>query len=143
MRTGKCNQNGFSLLEVMIAAVVVVVLVLAFMKSMVGTFLADSSSRNSSASVNLARNAMEEIVELAFDDVLALDGDTVITSEGLALRISAVQSSLHLSLVEVLVCRPVPRLSAGELHSLDLEEFRRLPCAQGSNFSLVTMKHKP
>ena len=136
------RQNGFSLLEVLIAAVVVVVLVLAFLGSVVASFMVDSSSHNSNASVNVARQTMEEVLELSFQDVLALDGDTVLTAEGLAVRISVVQSTVSLALVEVCVARPVPAMTVDQLQGLTLDDFRRMGAAKGSVFSLVTMKHK-
>ena len=142
MRQCLTRQNGVSLLEVLIAAVVVVVLVLAFLGSVVASFMADASSHNSNASVNVARQTMEEILELSFQDVLALEGDTVLTAEGLALRISVVQSTVDLALVEVCVARPVPTMTAAQLQGLSLDDFRRMGAAKGSVFSLVTMKHK-
>jgi len=143
MHRRRSPEAGFTLLEVLIAAVVVVVLALAFLGSVVASFMADTGSHNSNAAVNAARQTMEEVMELAFGDVLALDGDTAVTSDGLAVRISVVQSTVSLALVEGAVCRPVSMVSVCELQAMSLEEFKRLGAAQGSKFSLVTMKHKP
>lgn len=143
MRLTRDGQRGFSLLEVLIAAVVVVVLVLSFLGSVVASFMADAASHNVNSSVNVARQTVEEVLELSFTDVLALDGDTILTADGLAIRISVLQSAVDLAIVEVCVCRPVPMLTAVELQGLSLDDFKRLGAAKGSVFSLVTMKHKP
>ncbi len=136
------GQGGFTLLEVLIAAVVIVVLVLAFIGGIVASFMADASSHNTNASVNVARRTTEEVLELSFGDILALDGDTILTVEGLAVRISVVHSAVNLALIEVCVCRPVPMLTVGEFQALSLDDFKRLTSAPGSVFSLVTMKHR-
>jgi prepilin-type N-terminal cleavage/methylation domain-containing protein len=137
------DERGFSLLEVLIAAVVVVILLMAFLGSVVASFLADAGSQNSNSAVNLARKTMEEVMGVPFQDALAMDGDTILTPEGLAVRISVVQTGVTLALVEVSVSRPVPMLTLGDLQVLGLDEFRRMPSASGSQFNLVCMKHKP
>lgn len=142
MRHLRPAQKGTSLIEVMIAAVVVVILALAFMGSVTASFMADASSHSVNGAMNVARATMEESIELSFADLLALDGDTILMSDGFAVRISVIQSSVNLALVEVTVCRPVPPLVLGQLQSLNLEEFKRLPAASGSVFSLVTMKFR-
>jgi Tfp pilus assembly protein PilV len=137
------NEAGFALLEVMIAAVVVVVLLLGFLGSVVASFLADAGSRSTNDAVNVARQTMEEALELTFQDVLGLDGDTALTTEGIAVRTSVVQSTATLALVEVCVCRPVPPLTLMQLQALSMDGFRQLPSAPGSRLSLVTMKYRP
>ena len=74
------HEGGFTLLEVMIAAVVVVILVPAFLGSIVASFLADAGGRSTDGAVNTARQTMEEVLGLSFQDVLALDGDTALTA---------------------------------------------------------------
>ena len=142
MKSTRDGQRGFSILEVLIAAVVVVLLVLAFLGSVVASFMADISSHNTNGSVNVARQTVEELFELSFSDVLALEGDTILTADGLAIRISVLQSAVDLAIIEVCVCRPAPMLTVVELQGLSLDDFKRLGAAKGSVFSLVTMKHK-
>ena len=139
----RAREQGFSLLEALIAAVVVVILLLGFMGSVVGSFLADAGSRNTGLAVNVARQTMEEAVELDYADALALDGDTSLTGEGMAVRISVVQSTPTLALIEVWVCRPAPALTLVQLQALSLDGIKQLRSAPGSQFSLVTMKHSP
>lgn len=143
MSANRGIEGGFTLLEVMIAAVVVVILLLGFVGSVVASFMADTGSHNTDTAVNVARQTMEEVMEVSFEDVLALDGDTALTDEGMAVRISVVQSTLTIALVEVSVCRPVSTMTLEELQTLSTEDFKRIREAQGSQFTLVTMKHKP
>lgn len=70
MTTRRDGQGGFMLLEVLIAAVVIVVLVLAFIGGIVASFMADASSHNTNTSVNVARQTIEEVLELSFGDIL-------------------------------------------------------------------------
>ena len=137
------NESGFSLLEVMISGVVVVILALAFFGSVVGSFLADAGSQSTNAAVNLARQTMEEAVELSFLDAMALDGDSVLQANGFVVRTSVVQSTVSLELIEVYVCRPVPPLTLAQLQVLSLDALKQLHSAPGSQYSLVTMLRNP
>lgn len=143
MVSGCRVESGLSLLEVLIAAAVLVILALAFLGNIVAAALGGAGNLNTNQAVNVARQTMEEVLETPFLDTLGLDGDTLLTTDGMAVRISVVQASVGLDLIEVTTCRPVPAQTLAQLQALSLQNFKTLKAAPGSLYSLVTMKHQP
>ena len=84
-------QRGFTLLELMIAAVILVILFMGFMSSLTSSFLADVSSNIANSSRANAERLMEESLDLSYSDCLLLDENAVLTSDGLACKIGVSQ----------------------------------------------------
>jgi hypothetical protein len=129
-----------SLLEVMIAAVVVVILALGLASSMGSAFLADTAARSVSASANACQQVLEELQELDYGDVLACDGDAMLTSQGVAVKISAAEAMAGMILIEVYACRPVEPRTLLELGGLTMTQFKNLRAAPGSQVRLLTYR---
>jgi prepilin-type N-terminal cleavage/methylation domain-containing protein len=99
MMRGVRRDAGFSLLEVMIAAVVVVILAMGLASSMGSAFMADNAARGAAASTNACQQTLEELQQLAYGDVLACDGDAMFASENVAVKISAFESTAGMILI--------------------------------------------
>ena len=134
------RPRGFTLLEVMIGAVIVVILAMGLAGSMGSAFMADSAAKDRAASLNAGRQVMEELEQLDYGDVLACDGDTILTDRSIAIRISAAESMLDMMLVEVYACRPTGGPALAELAALSVTQLKQLPSAMGSRVRLVTYK---
>jgi len=96
------RSGGFSLFEVVLAAGILSLVMLGVLAAMNGSFMADRAAANTTRSQSIARQAMEECLHAAFDDLLSLDGDTT-TVDGFTVQVSVVQSSVDTRLVEVVV----------------------------------------
>ena len=133
-------EPGFTLLEVMIAAVIVVILAMGLAASMGVAFMADSSARNTAASTHACQQVMEEMQQLDYSDVLACDGDAILTAEGIAVKIGVSEAMVGMLLIDVAACRPTPQRNLLELSGLTMDQFRNIPSATGSVVHLVTYR---
>ena len=136
----KTKNAGFTLLEVMIATVILVTLALGLATSMGAAFMADAAARNAAASTHAAQQVMEELQHLDYGDVLACDGDAMLTSEGIALKLSVSEVMVGMLLVEVQTCRPTPDRTLAELADMSMTQVKALPAAAGSEVRLVTYR---
>ena len=134
------RDPGYTLLEVMIATVILVILAMGLASSMGAAFMADAAARHTAASTHACQQVMEELEQVDYSDVLACDGDAMFTPEGVALKISAVETMVGLMLIEVRACRPDPERTLLELAGLTMEQFRNLRAVMGSEVRVVTYR---
>jgi len=134
------DQSGFTLIEVMIAAVVVVILALGLASSMGAAFMADAAARNAAVSTQAAQQVMEELQGLAWADVLACDGDAVVTGEGCAVKVAVNEAMVGMLLVEVYACHPVETRAAAELAGMGMTQVKSLGALDGSQVRLLTYR---
>ena len=133
-------QRGFTLLELMIAAVILVILFMGFMSSLTSSFLADVSSNIANSSRANAERLMEESLDLSYEDCLLLDENAVLTSDGLACKIGVSQVGAGLLMIEVNVLKPKQPQTLAELAAMSLVNFRNLPATPGSSVRLLSLK---
>jgi prepilin-type N-terminal cleavage/methylation domain-containing protein len=134
------RDAGFSLLELMIAAVVVVILAMGLASSMGSAFMADNAARGAAASTNACQQTLEELQQMAYGDVLACDGDAMIGTENVAVKISAFESTTGLILIEVYACRPAPAQTLLALGGMTMAQVKALPAVEGSQVRLLTYR---
>jgi prepilin-type N-terminal cleavage/methylation domain-containing protein len=139
MMTGR-SEKGFSLLEVMVAAVIVVILAMGLAASLGGVFLADASAKYALASANAAQRLMEELQQLDYGDTLACDGDAVVTTGGVALKVSVVEVSVGMEIIEVNACHPAQAMSAAQIAGMTMAQFKGVHARPGSQVRLMTSK---
>ena len=139
MKTQKGN-SGFSLIEVMIAMVIVIILALGLASSMCAAFLADSAAKNKTAAVNAAQRLIEEIEQVDYGDLLSLHEDAVINDYGIALKISVTEVMVGMVMVEVSACRPVAPRTTSELSMLTTSQFKEIVSREGSRVNLITYR---
>lgn len=138
--TARASDVAFTLLEVMIAAVLVMILTMGLAATMGAAFMAAASARNTAASSHACQQVMEELEQLDYGDILACDSDAILTAEGIAVKIAASEAMVGMLLIEVAGCRPSPERTLLELAPLTMEQFRNLPSALGSKMRLVTYR---
>ena len=134
------SNAGFSLIEVMIAAVILVILALGLAGSLGAAFMADASARNTATSTNAAQQLMEELQGLDYADVLGCDGDSVVTAGGVALKVSVAETMVGMLVIEVYACHPVQPISVGVLSGMTMSQLKNVPAILGSQVRLVTYR---
>jgi len=124
----------------MIATAVVVILVMGLASSMGSAFMADAVAHSSAASANACQQVLEELQELDYDDVLACDGDAMLTSQSVAVKVSVSEAMVGMILIEVYACRPAENVTLLELGGLTMTQFKNLRAAPGSQVRLLTYR---
>ena len=134
------HERAFTLLEVMISVVILVILSLGLATSMGAAFMADAAARDAAISVHAAQQVMEELGQLDYGDVLACDGDAVLTDDGLAVKIAATEVTVGMMMIEVYTCRPRPASSLADLADMTMDQVKSLSAAKGSAVRLLTYR---
>lgn len=137
---GPRTQSGFTLVELMVAAVILAILFMAFLSTLTGSFLADTSSTIANSARVTAERLMEESLDLSYSQCLLLDQNAVLAADGLACKIGVVEVSTGLLLIEVNVCKPVHTYSPAQLAAMTLVNFRNLDYTSGSPVRLLCLK---
>ena len=133
------TDGGFTLLEVMIASVVMAIIFMGLLSSITGAFLATDMAKQASESQAMARRLIEEAREFAYGDMLLLDGNSLITPHGLAAKYRVFETSPGLLTLEVEVCRPDMNLSLPELAAMTMEQFGQIRAVLGSRLRFTTL----
>ena len=134
------SNSGFSLIEVMVAMVIVIILALGLASSMGAAFLADSSAKNKTAAINTAQRLIEEIEQVDYGDLLSLHEDAVINDDGMALKISVTEVMVGMVMIEVSACRPIVPRTMPELSMLTMSQFKQIASREGSQINLITYR---
>ena len=137
---GHGNDRAFTLLEVTIAAVMLVIVSLGLATSMGAAFMADAAARDAAASVHAGQQVLEELAQLDYGDVLACDGDALLTDGGLAVKIASTEVSVGMLMIEVYTCRPSPEHALAELADMTLTQIKALPATRGAQVRLLTYR---
>lgn len=133
------QDGGFTLLEVLIASVVMAIILMGLISSITGSFLATSMASRASASQATARQLLEEAVGQSYSAQVELADSAVVTDDGLAGKYQVYETTVGLLTVEVEVCRPVTPLSADEYSAMTMPEFHALDAVTGSRVRLTTL----
>lgn len=72
LRRAKCRQSGFTLIEVMVAIVLLSIAMLGFSRSVVSTMVASDTDREVRSATEASRAALERISGATFSEVFAL-----------------------------------------------------------------------
>ena len=120
---------AFSLLEVMIAAVVVVILAMGLAGSMGSAFMAANAARSAAASTNACQQALEQLEQLPYADVLNYDGAVTPAPGGVTVKISVTEAAAGMILIEVYAWRPtqsptVPAVAGSQVRLLTYRSMR-------------------
>ena len=134
------RQKGFTLLELMIAAVILVVLFMAFLSTLTGSFLADTTATTANTARATAERLMEEILDLAYDDTLMVDQNAVLTNQGLACKLGVVEVASGLLMIEVYICKPTQPVTLAGLAALSLADVRDMESVSGGQVRLLCLK---
>lgn len=134
------SENGFTLLEVMIGTVILVILALGLAGSMGAAFMADATARDTAAATHAGQQVMEELQKLDYLDVLGCDGNAIVTSEDIAIKVSATETMVGMILVEVRACRLLEKRTVLELAGLTMGQFASLRPATGAQVRLMTYR---
>jgi len=132
-------ERGFTLLELMIASVVMAIIFMGLISSITGAFLATDMANRACEAQATTRRLLEEATELAYGDMLLLDGNSLITADGLAAKFQVFETSPGLLSVEVEVCRPAMQLTLAELAAMTMEQFSGIEAVQGSRVRFTTL----
>ncbi len=133
------GNRGFTLLEVLIAAVVMAVVFMGLMSSISGTFMATNMANRASWAQATARRMLEEATELDYSALLLIDGNALVTSDGLAARFEVYEASAGLIFVQVDVCQPKTPLTQAQVAALTQAQFDALPVVNGSRVRFSTL----
>jgi hypothetical protein len=134
----RARTGGFTLVEVMIAMVTIVMLAMTLAACLGAACAADSASRDKMRSAFACQQAMEEMLSLDWGDTLAQDGTAILTSEGVAVKVSAQLASPGLILIEVYAFRPQTPLTLSSLGAMSMTQAKALPAMQGSQVRVLT-----
>ena len=135
----RIGEKGFTLLELMIASVVMAIIFMGLISSLTGSFLATDMANKSTEAQALGRRMLEEAMQLEYGDELLLNGNALITDEGIAAKYEVFETSPGLLTVEVEVCRPLQAVTTAELSAMTMGEFQQLACLEGSRVHFTTM----
>lgn|GEM_PF-2064689 len=133
------TNGGFTLLELMIAIVVMAIIFMGLVSSVTGSFLATGMANKATQAQAVARQMLEEAMELSYGDMLLLDGDSVITTDGIAAKYQVFEVTPGLLMLQVEVCRPYPAVSLATLSAMSMTNFHALNAVDGSRVSFVTL----
>jgi prepilin-type N-terminal cleavage/methylation domain-containing protein len=133
-------ESGFTLLELMVAGVILAVLFMGFMSAMTGTFLADQMATSSNSSRAVATQLMEETVGLSYSDSILVDQNAVVLADGTAGKLAVLQVATNLVVVEVYVFRPKTATTAVNLAAMSMAAVKNLAAIHGSRVRLLCLK---
>ena len=133
------SEGGFTLLELMIASVVMAIIFMGLISSITGSFLATDMANRASEAQATARTLLEEATELSYGDALMLDGSSLVTDSGVAGKYQVFETAPGLLTIEVEVCRPIDALTVVQLAAMTMQEFRQVPSVQGSRITFTTL----
>jgi prepilin-type N-terminal cleavage/methylation domain-containing protein len=133
------TDAGFTLLELLIAAVVMAIIFMGLISSITGAFLATGMANKASQAQAMARQMLEEATELSYSYMLLLDGNSVITTEGLAAKYEVFEVTPGLLMLQVEVCRLYPAVSLDTLSEMSMSDFHARNAVDGSRVSFVTL----
>lgn len=137
--SGQTADGGFTLVELIIASVVMAIIFMGLISSITGSFLATNMANRAAEGQATARRLLEEAMELDYGDMLLLDGSSLITDDGLAAKYQVYETSAGLLTLEVEVCRPETPISLAELSAMTMAEFGEIPEVKGSRLRFTTM----
>jgi len=123
----------------MIASVVMAVIFMGLISSITAAFLSTNMANRASEAQATARRMMEEAMELSRGDMLLLDGNSVITADGLAAKYQVFEISPGLLILEVEVCRPATSISLAQLAAMTMDAFHDLRVADGCRVRFTTL----
>ena len=132
------TDSAFTLLELMIAAVVTAIVFMGLISSITGAFLSTSMANKASEAQATARQMLEEAMELSYGDMLLLDGNSVITTDGLAAKYEVFEVTPGLLMLEVEICRPATPISLAELSDKS-KRIQDLEAVGGSRIRFSTL----
>jgi type II secretory pathway pseudopilin PulG len=133
------TDGAFTLLELMIACVVMAIIFMGLISSITAAFLSTNMANKASEAQATARRMLEEAMELSRGDMLLLDGNSVITADGLAAKYQVFETSPGLLMLEVEVCRPTRSVSLAELAAMSMDDFHDLEVISGSRVRFMTL----
>ncbi len=134
------SRRGFTLIELMVAALILAVLFMAFLSTLSGSFLADASATTANSARVTAERLMEESLDLTYNDCLMLDQNALVTDQGLAAKMAVVEMDDGLALIEVNVLKPEHPITLAQAAAMNLVDFRRLDATPGSRVRLLCLK---
>jgi prepilin-type N-terminal cleavage/methylation domain-containing protein len=140
MASGNLEQDrGFTLLEVLIAAVVMAIILMGLISSITGSFLATDMANKASEAQATARRLLEEASELSYSAILLLNGNSLITTDGVAAKFQVYETTPGLLTLEVEVCRPTGALTLSQLSTMTMAQFHALSAQDGSRVRFTTL----
>lgn len=134
------RQKGFTLLELMIAAVILVLLFMAFLSTLTGSFLADTTATTANNARATAERLMEETLDLSYGDCLMVDQNAALTAQGLACKLGVAEITSGLLSIEVYVCKPTQPVTLAELAAMSLADVRDMESVPGGQVRLLCLK---
>ena len=140
LASGRAHRDGgFTLLEVLIATVIMAIIFMGLISAISGTFLSATMANRATEAQDTARQLLEEASELSYADMLLLHGNALIGTGGLAAKIQVYEVSTGLLLLEVEVCRPTTMPTLSALSAMTMAQFHALPSQAGSRVRFTTL----
>ncbi len=133
------SEKGLTLLELVIAAVVMAIIFLGLISSITRSFMAANNANMATKAQATARQMLEEARQLSYDNILMLDGSALITEDGLAGKYQVFETIPGLLTLEAEVCRPVDCPSLAELAAMEMTKFHQLVSMAGSRIRFTTL----
>ena len=134
------SRRGFTLIELMVAALILAILFMSFLSTLTGSFLADAASTTANTARVTAERLMEESLDLSYNDSLMLDQNALITDQGLACKIAVVEIDSGLALIEINVRKPAQPLTLALVAAMSIVDFRGIEAVSGSDVRLLCLK---
>ena len=133
------TDGGFTLVELMIASLVMAIIFMGLISSITGSIMATNMAKKAAEGQATARRLLEEATELDYGDMLLLDGSSLITADGVAAKYQVYETSSGLLTLEVEVCRPETQISLAQLSAMTMDDFSELKEVAGSRLRFTTM----
>ena len=133
------RQRGFTLLELMIAAVVMSIVFMGLISTMSGAFLTADVASTTTRAQETARRLLEEAREYTYDQLLLLNGSALLTEDGMAAKYQVYETNIGLLTVEVEVCRLKNIITSDDLTAMSMPEFHALEAVNAVRVRFTTL----
>ena len=133
------TQGGFTLIELMIAALIMGIIFMALISSMTGAFLTTDAASMTTRAQGTARRLLEETRDYTYDQLLLMNGSAIVTDDGMSAKYQVYETSIGLLTVEVEVCRLKNSISPTDLAAMSMPDFHALDAVAGVRVRLTTL----
>jgi len=132
--------RAFSLIEVIISVAILAVLMIAFLQVQASSYATSRRAERRTSALEVARQLMEETMDLQYADAIAVDQDGGISTTGYAFKISVTEIALDMLQIEINVARLKQSMSPVAIGAMSMNMFRGLDVHDGCRLRLVCMK---
>jgi len=133
---------AFSLIEVIVVVGILAVLLVSFLEAQAVSYSTSRRAERRARALDVARQLMEEVMELQYEDAIAVDQDGGMSATGYAFKTTVTEIALEMLQIEVDVALPRQRMTPAAISAMSTNAFRNLDVHDGCRLTLVCMKTK-